>query len=102
MNKIGVRIKLDVSKINKELLFKGSKGTYLDATAFIDVNEVDQYGNNGMVTQDVSQEARANGDKGPILGNIKVFWKDGNAAQAPQSQGSGFTASGESGEEIPF
>lgn len=103
MNKIGVKLKVDVSKINKDLLFTGSKGVYLDATVFVDINEPDQYGNNGMIVQDVSQEARQAGNKGPILGNVKVFWKDGNAPQqAPQSQGSEFSASGEEEESIPF
>lgn len=79
MSKIGVQIKLDVSKIDKTTLFKGAKGTYLDATVFIDTDNKDQHGNNGMVTQDVSKEARDAGEKGPILGNVKVFWKDNSA-----------------------
>jgi len=79
MSKIGVQIKLDVSKIDKTTLFKGAKGTYLDATVFIDMDNKDQHGNNGMVTQDVSKEARDAGEKGPILGNVKVFWTDNSA-----------------------
>jgi single-strand DNA-binding protein len=78
--KIGVRIKLDVTKINKELLFKGNKGVYLDATAFIDIDNQGQYGDNGMVTQDTKQ-GEPDGD---ILGNVKVFWKDEAQQQAHQ------------------
>lgn len=74
--KVGISIKIDVTKIEKERLFEGKKGKYLDATAFIDLDELDEYGNSGMVTQDVSKEERDNGVKGPILGNTKVFWKD--------------------------
>ena len=106
MSKIGVRLKLDVTKINKDLLFKGAKGTYLDATMFIDLDEQDQYGNNGMVTQDISQEAKASGERSPIIGNTKVFWRDagqpsGNTGQLnkPQSE---FTATGEEESDIPF
>ena len=84
MSKIGVQIKLDVSKIDKTTLFKGAKGTYLDATVFIDMDNKDQHGNNGMVTQDVSKEARDAGEKGPILGNVKVFWTD-NSAPVPNT-----------------
>lgn len=73
---IGVNIKIDVTKIDKELLVKGKKGTYLDATVFINPDEADQYGNHGMVTQAVSKEAREAGEKGNILGNAKVFWQD--------------------------
>ena len=84
MSKVGVSLKIDVSKIDKNRLFKGAKGTYLDATVFIDLNEFDQYQNSGMITQDVSKEEKANNVKGNILGNCKVFWSDGG--QAPQAQ----------------
>ena len=84
MSKIGVQVKIDVSKIDKALLYKGSKGVYLDATVFIDVDTPDQYGNHGMVTQDISKEKKDAGEKGPILGNVKVFWKDSGSNQAVQ------------------
>ena len=78
---IGVGLKIDVTKIDKARLFKGAKGTYLDATVFIDVDNVDQYGNNGMLTQAVSEEERKAGVKGAILGNSKVFMKKGGQDQ---------------------
>src|SRR5690554_4205924 len=85
MSKVGVRVKLDVSKIDKARLFRGQKGTYLDCTAFIDLDEKGQYGDNGMVTQDVSKEEREQGVKGPILGNVTVFYRDDQPQQqAPQ------------------
>ena len=88
MAKIGVSLKIDVSKIEKARLFKGAKGTYLDATVFIDTAELDQYGNSGMITQDVKKEEKQNGVKGAILGNCKVFWSDSEQQpqQAPQPQ----------------
>ena len=70
---LGVSLKIDVTKIDKERLFRGQKGTYLDLTVFIDVDKEDQYGNNGMITQSVSKEDRDAGVKGAILGNIKVI-----------------------------
>ena len=85
MAKVGVSLKIDVSKIDKNRLFKGQKGTYLDATVFIDIDQLDQYGHSGMITQDVSKEEKAQNVKGPILGNCKVFWND--SGQAPQQQG---------------
>jgi len=84
MSKIGVSFKIDVTKIDKARLYKGSKGTYLDATAFISLDELDQYGNSGMVTQDVTKEERDAGTKGAILGNVKVFWND-NVPAAPKA-----------------
>jgi len=77
MSKIGVSLSIDVTKIDKELLYKGKKGTYLDATVFINIDEKDQYDNNGMITQKVGKD-----EKGNILGNCKVFWTDGNIVRA--------------------
>lgn len=86
MSSIGVSLKIDVSKISKERLFRGSKGVYLDATAFIDLDQLDQYGNSGMITQDVSKEEREQGVKGPILGNSKVFWRGEGQQQSQPAQ----------------
>lgn len=113
MAKIGVAVKIDVTKIDKERLFKGAKGTYLDATVFVDLGEADQYGNHGMITQDVSKEERQSGTKGAILGNVKIFYRDGvpesGAAPSPAPAGGGATYSsggpdafGEPDDEIPF
>jgi transcription initiation factor TFIID subunit TAF12 len=85
MAKVGVTLKIDVTKIDKSKLFKGQKGTYLDAQVFIDIDQLDQFGNSGMITQAVSKEDREAGQQGAILGNAKVFWKDQQQAQ-PQQQ----------------
>lgn len=79
MAKIGVSLNLNVSKIDKERLFRGEKGVYCDATVFIDLDQLDQYGNSGMITQDVTKDEKQNGVKGNILGNCKVFWSDTGA-----------------------
>lgn len=82
--KIGVELKIDVTKIDKNLLFKGAKGTYLDATVFIDIDQKDQFDNNGMITQKVQQGADKN--SGAILGNCKIFWSDRNQQIASAQQ----------------
>ena len=80
----GVNLKINVSKIMKEKMFKGEKGTYLDATVFLNVDEQGQYGDNGMVTQNWKDQQKG---EGPILGNATVFWRDDNQQQKrPQSQ----------------
>ena len=72
------------------MLFKGAKGVYLDATVFVELDQADQYGNNGMITQNESKQNRDAGMNGPILGNCKVFWKESgqqtrsNAPARPQ------------------
>ncbi len=84
----GVRIKINVSKIDKALLFKGAKGAYLDATVFIDTENKSEYGDHGIINQDVSKEARDNGEKGNLLGNVTVFWsgESDNKPSQPQQQ----------------
>ena len=59
MGKIALSLKINVSQIDKARLFKGQKGAYLDATIFVDMDQLDQYGNSGMITQDVSKEEKA-------------------------------------------
>jgi hypothetical protein len=104
MAKIGVSLKINVSKIDKARLYVGKKGTYLDATVFIDLDELDQYGNSGMISQSVSQEERQAGTKGEVLGDSKVFWRDeGQAPQAARPQGnSGPDPVDDFEDDIPF
>jgi len=83
-----VAIKIDIQKIDDQRLYKGKKGTYLDATVFINEEE-DQFGNHGMITQSVSKEEREAGVQGAILGNVKTLGEFGNnnrasATSAPQ------------------
>ena len=101
MSKIGVAVKIDVTKIDKALLYKNEKGAYLNATMFIDFDTPDKYGNHGMVTQDVSKEAKDAGEKGPILGNVKIFWKGDTPSRSkpvskPATKGDNFD------DDIPF
>lgn len=79
-----IAIKIDITKIDAERLFKGAKGTYLDAAVFLN-DEEDQFGNHGMVTQSVSKDERLAGVKGAILGNIKVLGDFSDNKSAPSS-----------------
>jgi len=65
------RLKIDVTKIDKSALYKGAKGTYLDITLLDNRDGTDQYGNDGMIVQDIGKERREAGEKGAILGNWK-------------------------------
>jgi hypothetical protein len=81
--KLGLSIKIDVSKIDKSRLYQGAKGTYLDLTTFIS-DELDQYENNGFISQSVTAEEREAKTQTPILGNVKIFYTD-SAEAAPQA-----------------
>ena len=76
--KIGLSVKIDVKKIDKARLYEGEKGTYLDLTTFFDTATADQYENNGFISQATTAEEREQGVQTPILGNVKVFFIDGD------------------------
>ena len=85
MSKLGVNVSIDVKAIEKARLVNHNNGKcYLNMTVFIDPNNPDQYGQHGMITQDVSKEEKDQGVKGAILGNVKVFWKENQAQQHNQ------------------
>lgn len=79
-----ISVKLDVSKIDKNKLYKGEKGIYLDATIIMR-DEPDQYQNIGMIVQNVSKEEREQGIKGVILGNVRYLQKKA-PEQLPQQE----------------
>jgi len=81
--KIGVEVSIDVTKIDKARLFQGQKGKYLTMTTFIDIDNKDQYDNNGFIAHKKNQDEQGNT---PILGNVKVFWNDSQAQPASQQQ----------------
>lgn len=74
--KIGIGLKIDVTKIEKARIIEGKKGKYIDLTTFIDLEQQDQYGNNGFIAHSMSKEEREQGMQGSIVGNTKVFYTD--------------------------
>ena len=85
MANIGIEVSIDVTKIDKSRLFNGKKGTYLTLTGFVNLDEKDQYDNNGFITQKKNKDEPKD-MKMPILGNTKVFWSDSAPQQAQQQQ----------------
>jgi hypothetical protein len=67
--------KIDVTKIQKDKLFKGEKGTYLNVAIWIN-DEPDQFGNTMSVQQQTGK------DEAKIyLGNLKEFKKESNTGE---------------------
>jgi thiamine pyrophosphate-dependent acetolactate synthase large subunit-like protein len=104
--KIGLSVRIDVTKIDKARLYAGAKGTYLDLTTFVDTDQKDQYENNGFISQSVDKEEREKGVKTPILGNVKVFFS-GETERVQQQTNSEWTDeykanSNKIDEDIPF
>jgi hypothetical protein len=79
---MNLRLKLDVTKLDKTAFFKGKSGTYVDLVLW-ENDEPDQYGNTHSVKQDMGKERR--GEKTPYVGNAKPF---GNAVKvmAPENK----------------
>lgn len=90
-----ITIKINVTRVLKEHLYARKNGKYLDLIAFENKNGPDQYGNTHMVIQSLSKEARARGEKGPILGNMKIE----GAKPAAYAQ---FQKADDTGDVVPF
>ena len=88
--------KIDVTKIDKNKLFKGAKGTYADVVIFVN-EEVDQYGNCASIQQSQSKEDREAGAPKIYLGNLK----DLNDLKAEQA-GSAPKKAEKSDDGMPF
>ena len=66
-----IKASINLSKIDKTLLFDGKKGKYLDFVAWIE-DEPDQYGYTVSLKQDTNKE----GVQTPYIGNGKHFGLD--------------------------
>ena len=113
-----IKLKIDVTKLDKSLFFKAKSGAVYadldfwltDVTAdFPAVNiaeliESDEYGQCGMIRQDVGSERRKRGEKGNILGNGKIFQSrptsQAQSSSRPTAQTS--TATEHEDDDIPF
>jgi hypothetical protein len=92
------RLKIDVTKIDKTALYEGAKGKYLDITLLDNRDGTDQYGNDGMIVQDIGKQRREAGEKGAILGNWKWI---GDRAQ-PAAQPTHEPSPADDSDPIPF
>jgi hypothetical protein len=95
-----IKCKIDVTKIDKSRLYKGAKGTYLDFDV-ITKDEPDQYGNVGMITQQISKEDREAGKKGAILGNATKIIGEIGSPKAKQDQPEPIEANSAT-DDLPF
>lgn len=95
---------IDVSKISKDKLVKGAKGTYLNITISIN-DEIDQYGNQVGIYESQSKEQREAKDKKNYLGNGKITWTSEGGSTAPKQSAPTPPPAApviEEGDELPF
>jgi hypothetical protein len=67
-----MKLVINLSKVDKQKLFKGQKGIYLNAVAIIK-DEPDQFGNHALIVEEISKEQRAAGERGTIIGSGKYL-----------------------------
>lgn len=67
-----IKLKIDVTKILKDHLYKGAKGTYLDCVVWPNKNGAGQHGDTHYIVQELNRQARDAGERGPIIGNATV------------------------------
>jgi hypothetical protein len=81
-----IRVKIDVTKIDKTAIHDGKKGKYIDLTLMENRDGRDEYGNDGFVIHDLGKDRRLAGVLGPILGNWKQL-DGGNTGGQRNPQG---------------
>ena len=79
-----INASIDVTKIPKESLIKGKKGTYANVTVFI--NDETRFGNNASIAMSMSKEEREAGQEKVWLGNGRVVFTDGEVALAEREE----------------
>jgi hypothetical protein len=79
-----INASIDVTKIPKEALIKGKKGTYANVTVFI--NDETRYGNNASVAMSMSKEEREAGQEKIWLGNGRVVFTEGEVKLAEKEE----------------
>ena len=70
-----INASIDVTKIPKDALVTGKKGTYANVTVFI--NDETRFGNNASIAMSQSKEQREAGEPKVYLGNGRVVYTEG-------------------------
>jgi hypothetical protein len=79
-----LNVSIDVTKIKKELLISGAKGTYLNLTVSVN-DEEDKFGNTVSAWQSQSKEEREAKVDRNFLGNGKVVYDSEQKAPQPKA-----------------
>jgi hypothetical protein len=90
-----IKVVIDLSKINKELIFIGKNGKkHLSLACF-----VSKYGGDGFVVQSLTDEQREAGVRSEILGHWKDYSESRSNVSIKQPDA---TTRGDSEDDIPF
>ena len=72
-------LKVNLDKIDKSKLYKGTKGTYLDLDVWVN-DEPDSYGNDASASLNLSKEEREAGAKKVYVSNGKKLFGWGSSS----------------------
>lgn len=81
---------IDVTKIQKHLLYPGKNGAkYLKIAIISNRDGVSQYGDTHFVVESLNKEQEQAGEKGSIIGNFREYSPNGNQPSGGGRPGSG-------------
>ena len=99
-----IKASIDLSKIPKDKIYVGRKGSYLPITITLN-DENDQFGNQGPVVVEQTKEEREAKVAKTYLGNVKVVWTNGTnveTAPRPDTQGAPAPNLASQADDLPF
>ena len=95
-----INASIDVTKIPKDALVTGKKGTYANVTVFI--NDETRFGNNASIAMSQSKEQREAGEPKVYLGNGRVVYTEGAVTVAEREDAPAQPVAQEAEAVLPF
>jgi hypothetical protein len=99
-----VNFSLDLTKLPKDKMIKGKKGTYINLSLNLN-DQTNQFGSNASVVVSQSKEEREAKEERVYVGNGKVIWTDGTIKTATNDNAPALTSAAQSpdrDEDLPF
>lgn len=84
--KLGVSLRIDVTKIDKGRIYHGKKGKYVNLVTFIDTESPGKYGDHGFLTHEKTKEEQSERVRLPIIGNVKIFRREDDGGYPAPAQ----------------
>ena len=91
-----ISLSIKTEKLEKEHIIQGKSGKIVAVVLFENKDGKGQYGDDGLVVQSVSKEARENGVRGPIVGNWRYIGQGASAGSNRNHKPEGVN------EDVPF
>jgi hypothetical protein len=99
-----VNFSLDLTKLPKDKMIKGKKGTYINLSLSLN-DQTNQFGSNASVVVTQSKEEREAKQDRVYVGNGKVIWTDGTITTADKENAPALTSAAQQPDredDLPF